>query len=329
MKKSRMILLVAITGVAVGVGILCATRWKAWFGQPEEAPYTVSPTPWRVMLTFGNDGEFSRMLSWQCDSIAQPAHVELMGPDSVIHITPAIGEVFASRAGKACYYRVALDSLTPGCDYAYRVVTADKPSDWYSLRLQADKPGRDFAFIYIGDLQDSIGGHANQNIRDIASRNPDAEFMIFGGDFAERPRDIDWQQAFTATDSVRQNLSILNVTGNHDYLKSIPAKLERRFALVFPYFLDSKVDDNMTYSLRYGDAEFFLLDSFREYPYLLSQADWLAEKIGESTAKWKVVVMHHPLYSIRGKNNLTQKWAFLDIIEENGVDLVLQAHEHN
>jgi 3',5'-cyclic AMP phosphodiesterase CpdA len=98
--------------------------------------------------------------------------------------------------------------------------------------------------------------------------------------------------------------------------------------LIFSYFLDSKVGDNQVYTLRYGPAQFFLLDSNRELPYLLTQSHWLEEQLSKSTARWKIVVLHHPLYSLKGYNNLIQRWVFKDLIENYGVDLVLQGHEH-
>lgn len=120
---------------------------------------------------------------------------------------------------------------------------------------------------------------------------------------------------------------MLNVTGNHDYLKGVIAELEMRFPLIFSYFLDSKVGDNMVYTMTYGNAQFFVLDSNREFFYLWTQRSWLKDKLSQSTAKWKILVIHHPLYSIKG-NNLIQKWMFNGLVQEYGVDLVLQGHEH-
>ena len=75
--------------------------------------------------------------------------------------------------------------------------------------------------------------------------------------------------------------------------------------------------------------QFFVLDSNREFFYLFTQRAWLKQQLKASRAKWKIVVIHHPLYSIRGKNNnLIQRWMFDDLIREYGVDLVLQGHEH-
>lgn len=74
----------------------------------------------------------------------------------------------------------------------------------------------------------------------------------------------------------------------------------------------------------------FLLDSNRELPYLLTQRDWLKTQLQQSRARWKIVVLHHPLFSIRSASrNLIQRWVFNSLLEDYGVDLVLQAHEHN
>ena len=63
--------------------------------------------------------------------------------------------------------------------------------------------------------------------------------------------------------------------------------------------------------------------------YLLTQRDWLKAQLEQSRARWKIVVLHHPLFSIRSRSrNLIQRWVFNDLLEDYGVDLVLQAHEH-
>jgi hypothetical protein len=125
-------------------------------------------------------------------------------------------------------------------------------------------------------------------------------------------------------------MPMLAVTGNHDYRKGVIQRLERRFSLTFSYFLDSMIGDNQVYTLSYGPAQFFLLDSNRELPYLLTQRSWLETQLQQSRARWKIVVLHHPLFSIRSASrNLIQRWVFNSLLEDYGVDLVLQAHEHN
>lgn len=79
----------------------------------------------------------------------------------------------------------------------------------------------------------------------------------------------------------------------------------------------------------YHNTQFFLLDSDRGAYFLNQQKLWLKEQLDGSKAKHKVVLVHHPLYSVKKKNNnLIQRWVFNETIQESGVELVLQGHEH-
>jgi 3',5'-cyclic AMP phosphodiesterase CpdA len=182
--------------------------------------------------------------------------------------------------------------------------------------------------MYVGDVQDTVGGASNRILREALVHHPQTEFLVCGGDLTDRPKDECWAETFRDVDSVCQAMPLLTVTGNHDYLKGVIVSLERRFPLIYSYFLDSKIEDNEVYTVRYGSVQFFLLDSNRELPYLLTQRSWLERQLQNSSARWKIVVLHHPLFSLKGSNNLIQRWVFNDLIEEYGVDLVLQGHEH-
>jgi predicted phosphodiesterase len=183
--------------------------------------------------------------------------------------------------------------------------------------------------MYVGDVQDSIHGKANDFFREALRRHPDTEFFVFGGDLTERPTEQRWEETYRGLDSIGQRYPVITVTGNHEYLKYIIRKLERRFSLVFSYYLDSMVGKNQVYTLKYNDMQIFCLDSNREFFYLWTQKKWLEEQLKKSNARWKIVVLHHPLYSIKGSmNNLFQRTMFNPLVEKYGVDLVLQGHEH-
>ena len=318
--------------VIVALAVWVSQRWNVWFHNVEEEPYVMSAEPSRVLLTFGDDdGLSSRNVSWQCDSVVRPSWVELAADGDTVRVE-AKGEVFVSRSGQAAYYVARLRQLSPGRQYAYRVVTDGNPSAWYTFSTRGTDRGEmkpdEVSFLYVGDVQDTIGGAANRFLREAFSRHPRSEFLVCGGDLTERPTHQHWTETFRDLDSIGQHVPLLCVTGNHDYLKGVIMRLERRFPLTLSYFLDSKVDDNMVYTLRYGPAQFFLLDSNREFFYLTAQRSWLERQLKASTAKWKIVVLHHPLFSIKGNNNLIQRWMFNDLITDYGADLVLQGHEH-
>lgn len=323
------ILLVCATLAVSALLIWCISRWDTWFGNQEEEPYCNSTMPERIMLTFGDSCEWNRNISWTCGETVSPAFVELTDRETnQTQRINAYGEVFKSRSGKAAYYVARLRNLEDGHSYRYRVCTGDKHSDWYDFCLQPLEE-QSFSFIYIGDVQDTLGGITNQILRKTLASNPDINFLICGGDLVEQPTHTYWNEAFQSMDSIRQKIPILTVTGNHDYLKGIIGTLERRFSLTHSYYLDSMEGENQVFTIRYKDAQLFCLDSNREFFYLLTQRQWLEKKLSASQAKWKIVVVHHPLYSIRGTlNNLAQRWMFDDLIREHNVDIVLQGHEH-
>lgn len=324
----RLLALVLIAALATWM----AMRWNVWFGNPEELAVEPLHAPGHVLLTFGDEDELSRNVSWQCDTVLQPSWLELVCGTDTTQVE-AQGEVFESRKGKAAYYVARLRQLKPDASYRYRVVVgpslgvAEKTSQWYDFHTYAS--GRDkFSFLFVGDVQDTIGGIANQLLMEAWTHQPQVEFLICGGDLIERPANQYWAETFRTLDSIGQSMPILNVTGNHDYFKGVIQRLEHRFPLVFSYFLDSKVDDNMVYTLKYGNAQIFVLDSNREFFYLWTQRKWLEEQLQHSEAKWKILILHHPLYSIKGNNNMVQQWMFDDLVRQYGVDLVLQGHEH-
>ena len=315
--------------IVIVVGCWVASRWHTWFVEEDEDAYVVSSSPVHVLLTFGDAQPLSRNVSWQADSVLRPSWLELVClADSDTIRVEAQGEVFRSRGGQAAYYVARLRDLQAGTRYAYRAVTGAKASPWYQFRMQSGSKDK-VEFLYVGDVQDSIGGEANRFLREALSRHPESEFLVCGGDLADGPRQSCWDEAFRDIDSVAQAMPLLVVAGNHDYRKGVIQWLERRFPLTFSYFLDAKIADNQVYTLNYGPVQFFLLDSNRELPYLLTQRDWLKAQLEQSRARWKIVVLHHPLFSIRSKSrNLIQRWVFNDLLEDYGVDLVLQAHEH-
>ena len=320
----RLVLLLLTIVLATWV----ATRWHVWFGNEPELAVEPFTTPSNVLLTFGDENELSRNVSWQCDTVLKPSFLELVNVEQSDTLRiEANGEVFASRNGKAAYYVARLRQLQPNAHYRYRAMTQGRASDWYTFKTYPEQRDR-FSFLFVGDVQDTIGGIANSLLRGALGHHPDCEFLVCGGDLIERPANQYWAETFRTLDSIGQSMPILNVTGNHDYLKGVIQRLERRFPLIFSYFLDSKVEDNMVYTLKYGNAQIFVLDSNREFPYLWTQRQWLEEQLQHSTAKWKILVLHHPLYSIKGKNNIIQRWMFDDLLHQYGVDLVLQGHEH-
>lgn len=327
MKRKRIVRVICCL-LLVSLVVWVWSRWNVWFGNPTESPYVSSPIPSRILLTFGDSIGENRNVSWQCDSVLLPSHLELQDLEgTVIQSVSAQGEIYESPGGKTAYYVARLRGLQSGHQYRYRVCTHEHYSDWYTFTIY---PRRDTTeFLFVGDVQDTIAGVANQLLKQAFKQHPQSEFLVCGGDLIERPLDSYWDEMFKTLDSIAQVMPILTVTGNHDYWKGVVCRLDPRFWLVNSFYQDSHQDDNQVFSVRYNDIQFICLDSNREFWYLWQQRVWLERQLSTSDAKWKVLVLHHPLYSIKGSmNNLIQRCLFNDLVQEYGVDLVLQGHEH-
>lgn len=74
-------------------------------------------------------------------------------------------------------------------------------------------------------------------------------------------------------------------------------------------------------------VEFFAVDSTNLDD---GQLAWLDDRLGRSTAAWKVVALHHPLYTSGRYRNQSRvhRWALEPILARHGVDVVVAGHEH-
>ena len=83
------------------------------------------------------------------------------------------------------------------------------------------------------------------------------------------------------------------------------------------------------YSLRRGPVEFFLLDTNMNARWQ-HQLPWLRQALAASTAPWKVVVGHHPIYSSGFYGDDPAAIARLTpLFRQYGVQLYINGHEHH
>ncbi|MFM7651701.1 MAG: metallophosphoesterase [Vulcanococcus sp.] len=83
------------------------------------------------------------------------------------------------------------------------------------------------------------------------------------------------------------------------------------------------------YNLRRGPVEFLLLDTNVNADWQ-RQLAWLRTVLARSTAPWKVVVGHHPIYSSGLYGNDPGLQARLAaVMQKHGVQLYINGHEHN
>ena len=93
------------------------------------------------------------------------------------------------------------------------------------------------------------------------------------------------------------------------------------------FYKPFNMDGKRYYSFKSGDAQFFALDSNYMDDQQLS---WITQQLSGSRATWKICFFHHPLYShARFHGPDVDLRARLEpVLEKNGVDVVLNGHEH-
>jgi len=153
----------------------------------------------------------------------------------------------------------------------------------------------------------------------------------------------------------RQPVDLVLLAGDNVYPDGDPTQLDRAFVKPYQELLAKKVPffavlgnhdirtrngvDQVAYpafgmggrwySLRRGPVEFFMLDTNVNAAWQ-HQLPWLKGALARSTAPWKVVVGHHPLYSAGFYGDDGAGIARLTpLFKRYGVQLYINGHDHN
>jgi hypothetical protein len=230
---------------------------------------------------------------------------------------------------------VALSGLEPQTTYFYRVIRTDEKgeelySDIYSFQT-AVKDNNPYAFGIIGDTQ----------------RNPSVTKKCADGIFSQRPNfaihtgDVvddgfaknQWlKDLFEPMAELNARVPLYPVIGNH----------EGNSHFYYDYFALPKPE--YFYSFKYGNSEFFMIDSNKPLSPGSEQYQWLDRALGESKAVWKFAAHHHPCWSSdnddygdteKGNHaNRTPTWGdtnarqLIELYEKHGLDIGFNGHIH-
>jgi len=235
------------------------------------------------------------------------------------------------------HHSVGFEGLEPDTLYAYRVQGAEGQwSEWFQTRTAPlSGPMR---FIYLGDAQNGLDSHWPRVIRAAFQQAPDARFILHAGDLVNRgSRDLEWAHWFKGGGFIHSMVPAIPVAGNHEYDTIDLSEAERRRVLSLlwrPQFRLPEVPElpadlqETVYAVRYSaDLHVFVLNS--NMPDMTDQAAWLDRELATSDARWRIVTMHHPIYSSgRERDNSEKREVMLPILLKHKVDLVLQGHDH-
>ncbi|MBX3435214.1 MAG: metallophosphoesterase family protein [Pirellulales bacterium] len=296
-----------------------------------------TPLPDRVVLTWSGDPTTSIDVTWRTsDSVGRtvaeflPA-AEIVGDHGDGNVDGCFkakggSVVFESDLGSSRVHSVKLEGLEPATMYAYRVGDGVNWSEWFQFRTAAatDEP---FTFIYFGDAQNALRSLWSRVIREANLRAPRASFMLHAGDLINSSNsDAEWGEWFGAGAWLNGSIPSVATPGNHEYGSIF--KLDRHWRPQFAFPLNGPPGlEETAYWFDYQGARFVSLNSNERTE---EQCEWLKGVLADpQRPKWTVLTFHHPIYSAakdRDNSKLRELWR--PIIEEYGVDLVLQGHDH-
>lgn len=227
---------------------------------------------------------------------------------------------------------VLLTNLEPRTKYFYRVICTDAGGATLTSKLltffTAPDPGDAFSFTVIGDTQrnPTITGKLAKLMWE---RRPN--FVVHCGDVvddgAAKPQ---WTgDLFKPCSELFGRVPLFPCIGNH----------EKNHAQYYKYF--SLPNPEYYYSFKYGNAEFFVLDTntIRDLTPKGEQYLWLDKALAASNAKWKFCYHHHPPYS-SDDNDFGDSWKgpttsgdvrvrnLVPLYEKHKVDVVFNGHVH-
>ncbi len=177
-------------------------------------------------------------------------------------------------------------------------------------------------FVAVGDI--GFGSHGQE---DVASRimKTSARFVLPLGDIAYPDgSEKAWQKKVDPPNlfgGVMQKFPVYPVLGNHDIGTGNADAYFKRF----PHLQNARY-----YSFDSGGVHFAALDSNEALAPGTDQAIWLEKDLAAAKdAKFRVVMMHHPLNSAQKRHAGSPHMANLGpLLAKHGVDLVLNGHDH-
>ena len=236
---------------------------------------------------------------------------------------------------KKSIHELSLQGLEAGTPYFYEILATNENGETIEsgvLTFQTAVPDQQaFAFALIGDTE--ARPHINDRITKMVwDERPN--FVLNLGDLTDggfEDHKFQWNyEYFAGTRQLHSRIPVFPVAGNGE-------------GDLYWYKKYHRLPGNEAYySFRYGNAEFFMLNSNERQTQFVpggAQYVWLEEALQKSTATWKFVAHHHAPYSA-DEDDYGNSWEgasnygdpamrpIVPLYEKYGVDMVFFGHLH-
>lgn len=260
---------------------------------------------------------------------------------------------YATMSDYKLFYKAEIKDLEAGTAYSYRIGSKSKDdfSEFYTFTTEKEDT-QAFSIIGVTDPQGRTIDEYNyytETLKKSLEDCPDPAFIINCGDFTDNAYFDDWwRYFFESSRGTCETIPLMTAIGNHEERGEgakfynlhfnnpqnakglgdnfVPVEKSDKTAVACIKHLD-----NTVYSFDYGNAHFAVVNTGSDWgtavELLNLQKEWLKNDLQNTDKKWKVLVTHRGIY-VEKVRNQAPKEAFLDIIDECGVDLVIEGHDH-
>lgn len=232
-------------------------------------------------------------------------------------------------------FRAELSGLEPGESYMYRVGSDETAwSEWLQFNLPESDPDSLFKFIYMGDAQNDVFSQWSRTLREAYKTAPDASFIYYAGDLVNRGyNEEEWNDWFRSGEFIHRMIPSIMTPGNHEYDDlGLTPLWQTHFSLPHNGPKQSEDLKGATYFVDYPAVRIISIDgttSEDNQYYRDIQAKWLEEVLKNTEQEWIVLTLHQPFFSTKEtRDNPQIRDAYRSLLEDYGVDMVLQGHDH-
>ncbi len=297
-----------------------------------KTPFPSSKQPDQIVLTWSDDPRTTQTVQWRSSTAVQdgvvryrPLHAKRRTPAEARAKRVVIEDRLLMNDRYTHGFTAVLRDLKPSTEYVYTVGppgTENRSEEATFKTAPAAKSP--FSFVYHGDTHRSpIWGRMLQAAD---RRHSDVAFHIIGGDLVSTGLfRNEWDELLHSSADVFARKPLAFSLGNHDDQDGLGAWMPLAL-FEFPHNGPKGIKPEKTYSFRYGDALFLVLDVASPYE---AQAEWMAEQLAKTDATWRFGIYHFPMYVWPEHDEygpIRRRWE--KVFAEHHLDMMLHGHIH-
>jgi hypothetical protein len=251
-------------------------------------------------------------------------------------------------------HEVNITGLNPSTIYYYSIgytgadLTTGSSQIYFKTNPIQGAKG-DYKFWVIGDAGTAAAGQrdARDGFLQYTNNTPIDGWIWLGDNAYEGGKDNEYQANVFSNNTYENELKRVVVwpaPGNHDYNNNIPFSPDPAYYDIFTLPTQAEAGGLASgtekyYSYNIGNVHFLSIDSYDEGRDATDpMAQWIANDLAANTQPWVIAYWHHPPYT-KGSHNsdnsnfldgelVDMRENILPILENGGVDLVLNGHSH-